>query len=55
MMSSRDKSFWGDDGDIHVYTCQECGEKIYTGEVYEINDEILCKECMDEKYCIEKG
>ena len=30
--------------------CEKCGETIHDDDYYEIDNEILCEECMKEKY-----
>lgn len=30
--------------------CSECGEPIQTDECYEINDELICPECLDQNH-----
>lgn len=36
------------------HRCKECGEEIYVGySYYLVNDEILCKTCLDSKYKFE--
>lgn len=34
-----------------VYMCEDCGGGIFEGDrYYSVNGEILCEECMEEKY-----
>lgn len=30
--------------------CSECGEHIQTDECYEINDELICPDCLDKNH-----
>lgn len=30
--------------------CSECGEHIQTDECYEINDELICPECLENNH-----
>lgn len=30
--------------------CCECGEHIQTDELYEINDELICPQCMEDNH-----
>ena len=30
--------------------CYECGEPIQTEECYEINDELICPQCMEDNH-----
>lgn len=30
--------------------CSECGEPIMTDELYEINDELICPDCMENNH-----
>ena len=30
--------------------CCECGERIQTDELYEINDELVCPQCMEDNH-----
>ena len=34
----------------HLPTCYECGEKIQTDECYDINDELICPECLKNNH-----
>ena len=30
--------------------CSECGEKVHDDYFYEINDEVICSECLDSNH-----
>lgn len=34
---------------VTVYYCDKCGEEIYD-DVYEVDDEDLCEECLKDKF-----
>lgn len=34
---------------VEVHYCDKCGEEI-TGDIYEVDDEELCEECLKERF-----
>lgn len=34
---------------VEVYYCDECGEEL-DGEIYDVDDEELCEECLKERF-----